>query len=615
MSDDKALSYLAETSGGALLLAPRFRSRKQIKYKYRVKSSPFLTHSPAMVESHAGEKSLPNAHTKEHQVGVPFRGNSGRWFVRRQSDGRVVPAKAPGGQTASPKTTPAQPEEHGDTPASKQPETTTSKKPAASKPMTKKPAAPKPVPKPKKEKITPENAKQKIAEYVAKGNLTPEDSRDFAQYLLGLTVVQLKGLEKELGIKGKGRKAEQAARIAERALQGVKTPEKPAEKPVQPEGKPKEESTGNWAEDVIRKLSAIPPARSSRDVSAFNEAGKIARQLQADPDGASKLRELGLPPVTDPATVAEYLMAKAKQDEISAKYVQDKAAKEFVKQAFSRPGGARVDVTQPKFASKQEAVTSVKDQVNSGLKKSDVAWTKAGSYAASVDTVMRRLPDVAARRAAHHLKSFRFAARQDQVGRLAYGAILEATKSPGQERDLLVSDYKAHLEGSGKDVAQWESRVKNPATERAAMDEARAWCWSRIEPFLGDIGGGFSGSGGMYLDGGIDRTSHAGPGQFAMTTGNSQVGLYAHEMTHAIDGPGHEYSSSPLWQHAWNEEINRGEQPDQTLTTYASTVDFEGFAEFGRLLYGGNVNPKEVEQRFPKCSQFFKDNGLWPTSK
>lgn len=115
-----------------------------------------------------------------------------------------------------------------------------------------------------------------------------------------------------------------------------------------------------------------------------------------------------------------------------------------------------------------------------------------------------------------------------------------------------------------------------------------------------------SDTGGLHLDGGDLAEA---PDLFGKDT-HAQVlpHLYAHELTHAIDLNGR-FSNTPEWQEAWQEEIADG----GLLTEYGKTLLVEGFAEMGRAVYGGGTDLAEVERLMPKCSKFFKDNGLWPT--
>jgi hypothetical protein len=83
--------------------------------------------------------------------------------------------------------------------------------------------------------------------------------------------------------------------------------------------------------------------------------------------------------------------------------------------------------------------------------------------------------------------------------------------------------------------------------------------------------------------------------------------VYAHEFTHAVDGPGKEISNSPAWQEAWKAELAQG-----GLSKYARTSASEGLAEFGRLLWAAGDKGKTAAQlHFPRCAKVWKEHGLW----
>lgn len=125
-------------------------------------------------------------------------------------------------------------------------------------------------------------------------------------------------------------------------------------------------------------------------------------------------------------------------------------------------------------------------------------------------------------------------------------------------------------------------------------------------------------SGGCYYTRGQKLFLNGPQKEFAMAGKHGGKGLgthevYAHEMTHAIDGPTHQFSNSKDWSVAWTGEI--GGPNKDSLTHYAATKLSEGFAEFGRLVYGGNSTLATIEKDFPKASAFFKSNDLWPKSR
>lgn len=101
-------------------------------------------------------------------------------------------------------------------------------------------------------------------------------------------------------------------------------------------------------------------------------------------------------------------------------------------------------------------------------------------------------------------------------------------------------------------------------------------------------------TGTLELDGGMEAAAQ------------STREVYAHEMTHAVDGPRHELSESGAWQEAYRAEIAGGK-----LSAYAKKNAAEGLAEFGRAVYGGKADRAKVEQHFPQATKFFKENGLW----
>jgi hypothetical protein len=125
-------------------------------------------------------------------------------------------------------------------------------------------------------------------------------------------------------------------------------------------------------------------------------------------------------------------------------------------------------------------------------------------------------------------------------------------------------------------------------------------------------------TGSVHLDGDAGAETamagaYAGPGGVLPTHH-----VHAHELAHALDGQrldetgtrlvgGH--SDSDGWRAAYAAEIDRDGNP---LTDYARAMPAEGFAEFGRLLYSGDHDLAEIEQKFPQASAYWKQAGLWP---
>lgn len=101
---------------------------------------------------------------------------------------------------------------------------------------------------------------------------------------------------------------------------------------------------------------------------------------------------------------------------------------------------------------------------------------------------------------------------------------------------------------------------------------------------------------------------------------NRAAGVYAHEVSHALDGPEQIHSRSAAWARAFDEEIAhtgdrraRGEAP--RLSIYAASRPSEGFAEFGRLVYGSDVPHAQIAKEFPKATAYFKAMDWWPAEE
>jgi len=99
----------------------------------------------------------------------------------------------------------------------------------------------------------------------------------------------------------------------------------------------------------------------------------------------------------------------------------------------------------------------------------------------------------------------------------------------------------------------------------------------------------------LHLDGGIEREGT-----------ESIVGRYAHEFTHAINGPQRQLSGSQPWIDAWNREIVQ-----RRLSPLALQNAHEGFAEFGRIVYTGTYSRDQLKKTYALCVEVWKGTGLW----
>jgi len=106
----------------------------------------------------------------------------------------------------------------------------------------------------------------------------------------------------------------------------------------------------------------------------------------------------------------------------------------------------------------------------------------------------------------------------------------------------------------------------------------------------------------VHLDGDAPLNRGQGARPWAAST---TAEIYAHEFTHAIDGPERrELSESDGWKSVWRREIK---DSDKAPSLYAKTSSVEGFAEFGRMVF---MQPKIAEKHFPDCWYIWKHHGL-----
>jgi hypothetical protein len=113
---------------------------------------------------------------------------------------------------------------------------------------------------------------------------------------------------------------------------------------------------------------------------------------------------------------------------------------------------------------------------------------------------------------------------------------------------------------------------------------------------------------GAMLKGAFDRdgTIHLDGGRRLFGRAASLEEFYAHELSHAIDGPEHEISASVAWQEAWRIEIQDGGY----LGAGSMRSPREGFSEFGALLLGSGIPQRAIRQVLPRSLQVWKDWGL-----
>jgi hypothetical protein len=203
----------------------------------------------------------------------------------------------------------------------------------------------------------------------------------------------------------------------------------------------------------------------------------------------------------------------------------------------------------------------------------------------------KRTQKSAARTPAHegHLKTARSmfdqslaaAAHLDDATRERYrataGAVLDALPEKAAERFARFA--------KGADFHASTQQLSDSVASRSEQLAAHVRAGKRI-------GGTFNARTGRFqLDGDLHDT-HA-------------RGVYAHEFGHAIDGD-RRLSTAPGWVEAWQDEIVN----KKGISDYAASKPREGFAEFGRLVYGGDHKRDEIKAAYPRCAEFWERLGL-----
>jgi hypothetical protein len=181
----------------------------------------------------------------------------------------------------------------------------------------------------------------------------------------------------------------------------------------------------------------------------------------------------------------------------------------------------------------------------------------------------------------------------------------------------LVAHYTEADQAGAKNLVEWGMMKAMPTMEESAAN-ARQLA-AETNPGTG-CKGFYLSSGGkasLFLDGEHET--------FDDISGKRRVQThetYAHEITHVLDGPTQALSNDAAWQQAFKDEIDQDvdagtkgtgeESRGGRLDGYARTNAMEGFAEFGRLLYGTDMDLGHIERHFPQSAAFFKSKGLWP---
>ena len=443
----------------------------------------------------------------------------------------------------------------------------------------------------------------------------------------GMSVADLKALKAKLGVTAYGNKSEMARRIIEGARRLAQE---------RAGGGVGDGDQGDQRVELAPdKVEAPPPPNPADDARQVAEA---FGRLDASGDNLVGYHALGqatgLPPERLHAAVDE--LHRSGQWQSSG--VEGRHGVSDEERAYHREvgGGERLGA----LSRKQEApaadthkadIDHVVGLASKAAEASSATPEQKAAYQKSVASVMDRMPPTAASRVAKNLKGFRFVASASEVVQASFDStrdalasnVVEARKFVQQmmqaANELGISDadrqrvLSEFVQASDQELMTAAvvmfSRFIEPAARASIEDDTPLGCYSAVSQEL-------TGNGGPH------ESLHSGPEELSMMQGDSQDQLYAHELTHAIDGPDKEVSGSSEWVGLWRQELNGGDglslwasDSGSPLTSYAQTSPSEGLAEFGRLLYGGAVELGEVSRRFPKASAFFQGRGLWPTPK
>ncbi len=403
-------------------------------------------------------------------------------------------------------------------------------------------------------------------------SITPEQLDEFGKAIGQLTVPEIQKLQAAHAARGGKNKADRIKKLVERA-KALKDKAKPEPKPTPPESPSAahreiadEFGKGSWGTTSVQDLRAklgIPDDQLARGLEKLADAGKI--QLYKDDDPARAAAE-GRPMVRLSngqliGTVSP--LQKVTPEEVAAAFGGPRAKPVAPEPKPEKPANPTASAPPESHA----LAVHLSDAIG---KSPGLSAEQKAEYTAAASKVIATMPTAAADRAAAAVKN------------------VTAYASTGHLLDGLIDTSKQ-------------------PTTKAALETVKAKG--------GVVGGAMAKDGTLHIDGGYKSGQK---GKYAGESGHgTTAGIHAHELAHAVDGPAHELSGSPEWRQAFDAEIKHdkagGGEPK--LTAYAGTQEHEGFAEFGRLLYGSDLPTAQIRKVFPKSSAFFASQGLFPADR
>jgi hypothetical protein len=380
-------------------------------------------------------------------------------------------------------------------------------------------------------------------------------------------------------------------------------------------------STPEQRQAVLEAGSSSPLDALVRQSADAPEGGKwlaamdatVKAWFAAGPEGQqAMLKEAGLRPDASQYELTEVVAARAKPNPY---YPPERVVRDQNEKIEQRTG--KVHLTEPTVKGQVAARQHLKGVLDAGFAASNLGGRKQRSYRAAAEKATARMPERALERLASNLKRTHWVDGSAGILDSVVADMKAIPDDPQRVREVYDTLARVGKAGGNElppDVVQKLNDARgDPEAERRAVREIVDDTVAQFDGLRGPehrIGGCYNAATqSTHMDGGIGTSRHAGPKEFRMERGDSQAAVYAHEFVHAIDGPDYEISRSATWGKLWQQEL-----VNDQLTGYAGTMPKEGLAEFGRLVYGGQVDLAAVEREFPGCAKFFKDHELWPTA-
>lgn len=492
----------------------------------------------------------------------------------------------------------------------------------------------------------------------------PEDLESTAKLLATMTVKDITEVKRKLGLKASGAKAQ----MVEKILRQVGAQSK-AEQPKQEQPEEKDEPRQRFERN---DESAKPEGPESQPKQPEEEPPKSEREEEKTPEperepeadaktpdraaiqeaGREVLRKIKSAPVHDIAELRAQMPRQLQgqafdqallqlADDGKVMLSQDalpESHSEERKRQLLRDGNAVFTTVSPHpdaddrpaaLASKEpterspapqeetaeKATPRLSDHVDRALESADLTDARKQEYRGYMDRATARMPRGARQRLARNLKGLHFSASmRDIAGSIVDDLERERKANPEALRETVLDWQRGHLGEDGQ--RRFDQRMRDPAERTKTADALVNKTLDELRAFQGRNGlaGCFNSLvSKTFLAGKPDVAVRSHQGVHHLHEGTPEqvaVGIYAHELTHTLDGKYHELSSSPRWKDIFDREIvaNGGHR----INEYASQNVREGFAEFGRLVYSGQVELKTVQTRFPAATRYFKELGLWP---